>query len=110
MRSDSSRKKAKDIRRCQQFSHEACGRNAFYWVHRVGFETGHYGAGENLEFGQGTMATVRGAMSGWRNSDVHRTVLLAPSWQDVGISVVDGKLAGRSGVAIWVAHFGYHRH
>ena len=106
----SSRTKAHDIRRCQQFSHEACGRNAFYWVHRVGFETGHYGAGENLEFGQGTLGTVRGAMSAWLNSTIHRTVLLTPSWKDVGISVLDGKLNGHRGVAIWVAHFGYHGH
>ena len=104
----SSRKKARDIRRCQQFSHEACGRNTFYWVRRVGFETGHYGAGENLEFGQGSLATVRGAMSAWLNSTVHRDDLLTPSWRDVGITVLDGKLDGHSGVAIWVAHFGYH--
>jgi len=106
----SSRKKARDIRRCQQFSHEACGRNAFYWVRRVGFETGAYGAGENLEFGQGTMGTVRGAMSAWLNSTVHRDDLLTPSWKDVGISVLDAKLDGHPGVAIWVAHFGYHGH
>jgi uncharacterized protein YkwD len=106
----SSHKKAEDIRRCQQFSHEACGRNAFYWVRRVGFETGSYGAGENLEFGQGSLGTVRGAMSGWLNSTVHRTVLLTPSWRDVGFTVLDGKLDGHPGVAIWVAHFGYHGH
>ena len=104
----SSLKKAKDIRRCQQFSHEACGRNAFYWVRRVGFETGAYGAGENLEFGQGTRGTVRGAMSAWLNSTVHRDDLLTASWKDVGISVLKGKLDGHPGVAIWVAHFGYH--
>jgi uncharacterized protein YkwD len=106
--SRSSLKKAKDIRRCQQFSHNACGRNTFYWVQRVGFETGHYGAGENLEYGQGTMATVRGAMSAWLNSSIHRNDLLTPSWKDVGISVVDGRLDGHPAVAIWVAHFGYH--
>ena len=106
----SSRKKARDISRCQQFSHEACGRNAFYWVRRVGFETGHYGAGENLEFGQGTMATVRGAMSAWLNSDIHRTDLLTPGWVDVGINLRRAKFDGQPGVAIWVAHFGYHGH
>jgi uncharacterized protein YkwD len=106
----SSRKKAKDIRRCGQFSHNACGRNAFYWVHRVGFETGHYGAGENLEFGQGSMATVRGAMSAWLNSDIHRSVLLTPDWENVGFNELKGTFEGRRGVAIWVAHFGYHGH
>jgi uncharacterized protein YkwD len=106
----SSRKKAKDIRRCGQFSHNACGRNAFYWVAHSGFETGHYGAGENLAFGQGALGTVRNMMSDWLNSDIHRNVLLTSSWRDVGISVVDGTLSGHPGVAIWVAHFGYHGH
>jgi uncharacterized protein YkwD len=104
----SSRKKALDISRCQQFSHEACHRNAFYWIRRVGFETGHYGAGENLAFGQGGMATVRNTMSAWLNSNVHRADLLTASWKYVGISVLDGRFRGRPGVAIWVAHFGYH--
>jgi uncharacterized protein YkwD len=104
----SSHKKARDIRRCKQFSHEACGRNAFYWFRRVGFMRGTWGAGENLAFGQGRMGTVRSTMSAWLNSDMHRSVLLTPNFDDVGISVVDGRLQGRRGVAIWVAHFGYH--
>ncbi|HEX3563416.1 MAG TPA: CAP domain-containing protein [Solirubrobacterales bacterium] len=104
----SSHRKAQDIMRCQQFSHEACGRNPFYWFRRVGFLRGSWGAGENLAFGQGNRGTVRGMMSAWLNSDVHRSVLLTSSFDDVGISVVDGKLKGRHGVAVWVAHFGYH--
>jgi uncharacterized protein YkwD len=104
----SSARKARDIRRCQDFSHEACGRDAFYWFKRVGFLRGAYGAGENLELGNGDAATVRGAMSAWLNSDEHRTVLLTPSFDDIGISVVSGSFDGYSGVAIWVAHFGYH--
>jgi uncharacterized protein YkwD len=103
----SSRDKAKDIKRCRQFSHEACGRNAFYWFHRVGFMRGRYGAGENLAFGSGPLGTVRDTMSAWLNSDVHRSVLLTPSFDEVGISVVTGRLSGRT-VDIWVAHFGYH--
>jgi uncharacterized protein YkwD len=104
----SSHRKARDIRRCQQFSHEACGRDAFYWFRHVGFMRGSYGVGENLAFGQGRLGTVRDMMSAWLNSDMHRSVLLTSRYDDVGISVVDGKLKGRRGVAIWVAHFGYH--
>lgn len=103
----SSHRKAKDIKRCRQFSHEACGRNAFYWFRRVGFMRGHYGAGENLAFGSGPLGTVRDTMSAWLNSTIHRTVLLTASWHEVGISVVRGHLDGRR-VDIWVAHFGYH--
>jgi len=104
----SSARKARDIRRCQDFSHNACGRDAFYWFKRVGFFRGSYGAGENLELGNDQAATVRGAMSAWLNSDEHRSVLLTPSYDDVGISLVSGQFKGYSGVAIWVAHFGYH--
>jgi uncharacterized protein YkwD len=104
----SSDRKARDIRRCQDFSHDACGRDAFYWFKKVGFMRGSFGAGENLELGNGEAATVRGAMSAWLNSDEHRTVLLTPSFDDVGISVVSGQFKGFSGVAVWVAHFGYH--
>jgi uncharacterized protein YkwD len=103
----SSHRKAKDIKHCRQFSHEACGRNAFYWFHRVGFMRGHYGAGENLAFGSGPLGTVRDTMSAWLNSSIHRSVMLTPSFDDVGISVVRGKLGGGH-VDIWVAHFGYH--
>ena len=104
----SSARKARDIRRCQDFSHDACGRDAFYWFKRVGFLRGFFGAGENLEFGNGEAATVRGAMSAWLNSDDHRDVLLTPSFDDVGIGFASGTFKGYSGVAIWVAHFGYH--
>jgi uncharacterized protein YkwD len=106
----SSTRKARDIRRCQDFSHDACGRDAFYWFKKVGFLRGAYGAGENLELGNAEAATVRGAMSAWLNSDEHRTVLLTPSFDDVGISVSSGTFKGYSGVAVWVAHFGYHSH
>ncbi len=104
----SSARKARDIRRCQDFNHDACGRDAFYWFKRVGFLRGTYGAGENLELGNGDAATVRGAMSAWLNSPEHRSVLLTRSFDDVGISLVRGQFKGYSGVAIWVAHFGYH--
>ncbi len=104
----SSTRKARDIRRCQDFNHDACGRDAFYWFKRVGFLRGSYGAGENLELGNGEAATVRGAMSAWLNSDEHRSVLLTPSFDDIGISMQSGQFKGYSGVAIWVAHFGYH--
>lgn len=104
----SSASKARDIRRCQQFSHDACGRNAFYWFRRVGFFRGAFGAGENLALGNGYAATVRGTMSDWLNSDEHRSVLLSPSFRDIGVSMVSGDFDGYTGVAIWVAHFGYH--
>jgi uncharacterized protein YkwD len=105
----SSARKAHDIRRCHQFSHEACGRDPFYWVRRVGFEHGSWGVGENLALGAGpTTGTVRSRMTAWIYSDEHRTILLARQFEQVGISVVSGRYRGVRGAVIWVSHFGYH--
>jgi hypothetical protein len=106
----SSEHKARDIRRCGQFSHYACGRNAFYWVQRVGFFRGTYGAGENLALTYGENSTVRDAMDLWLNSAEHRHVLLTRQYDDVGFSVVSGNFGGHGDATIWVANFGYHRH
>jgi uncharacterized protein YkwD len=105
----SSDHKAKDLRSCDQFSHEACGRNIFFWLRKVGFMRGTYGVGENLAWGTGPLGTVHTIMSNWLNSDAHRTILLTPSYQDVGISLAQGRFRGFNGAEIWVAHFGYHR-
>ncbi len=105
----SSGRKARDIERCQDFSHNACGRNAFYWFQREHFFRGVFGGGEILALGSGTAATVRGTMSNWLNSDLHRSVILDPRWDDIGVGLVHGRFQGYADVAIWVAHFGYHR-
>jgi uncharacterized protein YkwD len=104
----SSARKAQDITRCGQFSHYACGRDAFYWEQRVGFFRGTFGAGENLALTYGADTTVRGAMDLWLNSPEHRQVLLTPRYRDVGVTLVTGSFDGNSGAHIWVAQFGYH--
>jgi uncharacterized protein YkwD len=103
-----SRRKARDIQRCGQFSHYACSRNPFYWEQRVGFFRGAYGAGENLALTFGPNTTVRSAMNLWLNSTEHRQNLLAPQYREVGISLVTGRFRGSRGAHIWVAEFGYH--
>jgi uncharacterized protein YkwD len=105
----SSARKAKDMKACDDFSHEACGRSTFYWLRKVGFMRGTYGVGENLAFGPGALGSVRTIMSNWLNSDEHRTTLLMPAYRDTGIGMVDGKFLGHGGTQIWVGHFGYHR-
>jgi len=104
----SSSRKARDIRHCRQFSHQACGRDPFYWVRRVGFERGSWGAGENLALGAGPTGTVRSRMAAWIYSDAHRSILLTPQFDQVGISLVSGKYRRTRGAMIWVSHFGYH--
>jgi uncharacterized protein YkwD len=104
----SSTHKARDIRRCGQFSHYACGRNAFYWEQRAGFFRGTYGAGENLALTYGADTTVRGAMDLWLNSAEHRRVMLTPSYRELGVTLVTGAFDGNDGAHIWVAQFGYN--
>jgi uncharacterized protein YkwD len=103
----SSGRKAKDMKGCDDFSHEACGRNTFYWLRKVGFMQGNYGVGENLAWGSGDLGTVHTIMSNWLNSDEHRVILLRGSYQDVGIGLAEGRFQGLGGAQIWVAHFGY---
>jgi uncharacterized protein YkwD len=105
----SSARKAKDMKACNNFSHEACGRNAFYWLRKVGFLHGTYGVGENLAFGSGALGSVRTIMSNWLNSDEHRTNLLMPAFREIGIGMAEGRFLGHGGTQIWVAHVGYHR-
>jgi uncharacterized protein YkwD len=105
----SSLRKAKDVRRCQQLSHEACGRDGLYWIQRVGFAHGRYGAGEVLGLGTGGAATARGVMSSWLNSDAHRSILLDRDWDSVGMSAVRGNFRGHPDALIWVVHVGFHR-
>jgi uncharacterized protein YkwD len=103
----SSSRKARDVMRCKQFSHTACGRDAFYWFRRVGFMKGNFGVGENLVLGSGDGGTVRSAMNGWLHSDPHRSILLTASFDRLGIGLVTGEFHGFKGTAVWVAHFGY---
>jgi uncharacterized protein YkwD len=108
LRATSSRK-ARDIRRCQQFVHQACGRDTFYWFRKLGFMQGSYIAAENLAFGSSADWTVRVTMSHWLNSDPHRAVLLDPRFDQVGMTLLDGSFHGRPGMEIWVAHFGHQQ-
>jgi uncharacterized protein YkwD len=103
----SSGRKAKDMKGCDSFSHEACGRSTFYWLRKVGFMRGTYGVGENLAYGTGVAGSVRSIMSDWLNSDEHRAILLSPAFEDVGIGMAEGRFLGRGGTEIWVAHFGF---
>jgi uncharacterized protein YkwD len=104
----SSTHKARDIRRCHDFSHYACGRNAFYWEQRVGFFRGTFGAGENLALTYGADTSPRGTMDLWLNSPEHRSVLLSPRFRNIGMALVTGHFDGNDGAHIWVAPFGYH--
>ena len=105
----SSNSKAKDILRCNDFSHTACGRPIDYWFKRVGYPGGCGGWWENISWGsvQGGYGTVRAVMSRWLHSDSHRKNILRPAARELGIGVTRGAFYGYRDALIWVGHFGY---
>jgi uncharacterized protein YkwD len=101
--------KAADILRCNQFSHEACGRDFLYWFRRTGYLSGRcWWAGENLAWGTGSLGTARSIVKAWLRSPSHRANMLGSEYDDFGISLRVGSLAGASGAQVWVNHFGRH--
>jgi uncharacterized protein YkwD len=103
-----SRLKALEIIRCQQFSHEPCGRDARAVADAVGYPQVTWG--ENIYAGSGPFAPARLATDGWLNSEHHRENLFRPQWTEQGVAVVVAeKFKGRRNVAIWVSEFGERR-
>jgi uncharacterized protein YkwD len=103
----SSARKARDIRRCQDFSHSACRRDPFYWFIRFRYPRGSWGGGENIALGSGKLGSARSIMRAWLRSPLHRKVLLTSRFREFGLAMVRGRFEGHRGVQVWVAHFGY---
>jgi uncharacterized protein YkwD len=101
---NSSKRKAQDIVRCNDFSHTACGRQFDYWIKRSGYRG--CSVGENLAWGSGTLGSSREIFKAWMNSPGHRAAILSTEFQVIGIGKKVGKLNGYSGAGIWVQHFG----
>ena len=101
--------KASDMLRCNQFSHEACGRDFMYWIRRAGYLSGScWWVGENLAWGTGNLGSARSIMKAWLHSSEHRANLLSNNFSQFGISLRVGSLSGSSGAHVWVNHFGGH--
>jgi uncharacterized protein YkwD len=101
--------KSSDILRCNQFSHGACGRDFLYWFRRSGFlDSRCWWAGENLAYGTGDLASPRSILRSWLHSPGHRANLLSSTYDQAGISLRIGSLAGNGDAHLWVNHFGRH--
>jgi uncharacterized protein YkwD len=101
--------KAADILRCNEFSHEACGRDSLYWFRRSGYLNSRcWWAGENLAWGTGSLGTPRSVMKAWLRSPSHRANLLGSDYNQFGISLRVGGLSGSPDAHVWVNHFGRH--
>lgn len=104
----SAREKARDILRCDSFSHYACGREFSYWIRASGYLSSEcWRAGENLAFGSGPLGSVRAIFRAWMRSPEHRENLLG-NYSQTGIDLVTGTLEGFAGTRIWTQHFGSH--
>ena len=88
------RRKSADILRCDEFSHEACGREFTYWIQRVGYiSAGCWRAGENIAWGSGSSRPLRSIFRAWMRSPGHRENILG-SYGEIGIGLRVGGLEG----------------
>jgi uncharacterized protein YkwD len=99
--------KSTDILACDEFSHEACGREFTYWIERFGYAKGCWSAAENIGYGTGSLGSVRAVFSAWMNSPGHRANILG-EFREIGIGRRVGSLEGASGAMVWTQDFGSH--
>jgi hypothetical protein len=103
--SRSAELKARDIARCEEFSHGACGKEPRAGADAVGYSG--RGWGENIYAGPGPYAPARLAVDGWLNSEHHRENLFSREWREQGVGVVHLRsFLGQRDVAIWVSQLG----
>ncbi len=100
-----ARGKAGDILRCDQFAHEACGRDFNFWFERVGYRGRCTALGENIAWGTGSLGSVRNIFSAWIRSPGHRANILG-QFAELGIGLRKGKLEGNTGAHVWTQAFG----
>jgi uncharacterized protein YkwD len=96
-------RKSGDILRCDEFSHEACGREFTYWIERSGY--GGCSWGENIAYGSGGYATPRRIFGLWMHSPGHRRNILG-SFTDIGVGLRVGELEDAGRAHVWTQEFG----
>jgi uncharacterized protein YkwD len=104
-----ARRKSADILRCDEFQHEACGREFTFWMDRVGYLDGSCSwAGENIAWGSGSLASVRSIFTAWIRSAGHRGNILGRAFRDFGIGLRVGNLDDTPRAHVWTQEFGAH--
>lgn len=100
--------KARDILRCDNFSHYACGRQFTYWMQRARYLSSPcWRVGENIAWGTGSYDSVRSIFRAWIHSPEHRANILG-HYTQIGVGLRVGDLNGDQGVHVWTQHFGSH--
>lgn len=100
-----ARGKSADILRCDQFDHEACGREFSHWFERVGYGGRCTALGENIAWGSGSLGSVRNIFRAWIGSPGHRANILG-RFEEIGIGLRVGNLEGNRGAHVWTQEFG----
>lgn len=95
--------KARDILRCNEFSHEACGREFTYWMTHFGFRG--CSEGENIAWGSGGLGTPASIFRAWMRSQGHRENILG-AYDVTGIGLQSGRIEGNAGAHVWTQEFG----
>ncbi|HET9199269.1 MAG TPA: CAP domain-containing protein [Solirubrobacterales bacterium] len=96
-------RKSGDVLRCDEFSHEACGREFTYWFDRVGYRGCR--EGENIAYASGSYATPRTIFRLWMNSAGHRRNILG-SYREIGIGLRVGTLGSVADAHVWTQELG----
>jgi uncharacterized protein YkwD len=101
-----ARRKSIDILRCDDFSHEACGRDSSHWFERFGYLRRCSLVGENIAWGSGPLGSVRSLFVAWMRSSGHRANILGRDYEHLGLGLRVGKLEGVRGAHVWAQAFG----
>jgi uncharacterized protein YkwD len=96
-------RKSGDMISCDEFSHEACGREFTYWIEQFGYDACR--AGENIAWGSGSRGTPLSIFRAWMHSSGHRRNILG-AFEDIGIGLRTGSIEGFSGARVWTQQFG----
>jgi uncharacterized protein YkwD len=92
------------------FSHSShAGASVGARARAAGYSTGdwsHWKVGEVIAWGKSYRGTPEVIFNGWMHSGVHRRVILATVWRDVGVGASRGTFKGLSGVVTYTVDFG----
>jgi uncharacterized protein YkwD len=104
----SAEDKSRDILRCGEFSHTACGRSFTFWIQRVGYIPAQcWRVGENIAWGSGELGSVGAIFRAWIHSPEHLANILG-RYTQIGIGVEVGRLEGHGDAHVWTQDFGSH--
>lgn len=106
----SSAAHSEDMVRASYFAHQSLdGREVTDRVRSTGYipEDRAWTVGENLAWGTGTLATPRGIVKAWMESQGHRENILRPTFREAGLGVVLGNPRAADGQgATYTMNFG----